>query len=150
MGFRDDFGLARYRRDSPTHSNVSPDVQPLRASDWDAILRLDRKVFGADRRATLEFCWRSAPDLAWVVRSETGLEGYALGRHGHDTDHVGPIVASEPDTAKALAASSLNRIANRPASIDVPDDQTTFGRWIREPGLRARASVHAHDARDDR
>ena len=131
----DDFGLARYRRESPTQGNVSRDVQPLRASDWDAILRLDRKVFGADRRATLEFCWRSAPDLASVVRSKTGLEGYALGRHGHDTDHVGPIVASGPDTAKALAAASLSRIANRPATIDVPDDQATFGSWIRQQGF---------------
>ncbi len=135
MGFQADFDLARYRRDGPAQSNVALAAQPLRASDWDAILRLDRRVFGADRRATLEFCWRSAPDLASVVRSETGVEGYALGRHGHDTDHVGPIVANGPDTAKALAAAGLNRIANRPASIDVPDDQTTFGSWIRQQGF---------------
>ena len=131
MGFRDDFGLARYRRERPAHGNVSsrrataarsglgrnPSARPT---------SLRRRSTG-DARILLA----SAPDLAWVVRSETGLEGYALGRHGHDTDHVGPIVASEPDTATALASASLNRIANRPASIDVPDDQTTFGSWIR-------------------
>ena len=69
------------------------------------------------------------------MRSPAGIAGYALGRHGHDTDHIGPIVATETDTAIALAAASLSRIANRPASIDVPDDQHAFGRWLREQGF---------------
>lgn len=135
MGFTDDFGLARYRSMSLARGDIHPAVQPLHGHDWDEVLRLDRNVFGADRRATLEFCLRSAPDLAWVLRSGTGIEGYALGRHGHDTDHLGPIVGSGSNTATALAAASLARITSRPASIDVPDDQTAFGRWIREQGF---------------
>jgi len=135
MGFRDDFGLARYRRLTPTSVDVSRPVELLRPEWWDAILQVDRRVFGADRRATLEFCWRSAPELAWIVRAPSGIVGFALGRHGHDTDHIGPIVAADTDAAIALAAASLSRITSRPSSIDVPDDQHAFAAWIRERGF---------------
>lgn len=135
MGFHDDFGMARYRCTHVPRMDSVSTVQPLVASDWHDILTVDRNVFGADRRATLEFCWRNAPDLASVVRSTAGIEGYALGRHGHDTDHVGPIVAKSADAAVALAAASLNRIPARPASIDVPDSQTAFVGWVRERGF---------------
>jgi GNAT superfamily N-acetyltransferase len=135
MGFRDDFGLARYRCTTLPRVDRQSAVQPLRPSDWGEILQIDPSVFGADRRITLEFCWRNAPDLAWIVRSPAGIDGYALGRHGHDTDHVGPIVATRAETAVALAAASLSRISGRPASIDVPDAQTAFTTWIREHGF---------------
>ena len=98
-------------------------------------VRLDRRVFGADRRATLEFCWRSAPDLAWIVRTPTGIAGFALGRHGHDTDHIGPIVAAETDAAIGTRGIEPQQDRSRPSSIDVPDDQHAFAAWIRERGF---------------
>jgi len=135
MGFRDDFGLARYRCLAPARVDAARGVESLTTELWEEIVRLDRRVFGVDRRATLEFCWQSAPDFGWVVRSPTGMQGYVLGRHGHDTDHIGPIVAADTDTAIALATASLSRTTNRPASIDVPDDQHAFGRWLHEQGF---------------
>lgn len=130
LGFRDEFGLARLRRQDVARAAAPATVAPLDAHDWAEIAALDRRVFGADRRAVLEWCWHGAPELAWMSRAGGHIDGFALGRHGHDTEHVGPIVAAAADVACDLAAACLSRVTRPAVSIDVPDTQDVFRRWL--------------------
>jgi GNAT superfamily N-acetyltransferase len=89
-------------------------VTPLDASALDGVLARDRVAFGADRGPLLRALAASAPDLAWA--SAGG--GYCLGRHGDHSDHVGPVVANDPQDALALVRACLSVPRTRPLIVD--------------------------------
>jgi len=91
-------------------------VRPLETSDLPTVLDLDRSVFGADRSPALRHAFSSAPDLAWIAR-DGATAGYCFGRHGDHSDHVGPIVAGEPELARALVLAGA-AAAGRPLIVD--------------------------------
>jgi GNAT superfamily N-acetyltransferase len=144
LGFEDEGTLSRWRCASHVAAVAGAVARPCAADDWARVADTDRLVFGADRRRVLEWCRDGAPDFAWVVgggpNSEQRMEGYAFGRHGHDTDHIGPVVASSSDGAAALVDACLSRAARAGVSIDVPDEQVAFGRWLRGLGFEVERS----------
>jgi hypothetical protein len=86
------------------------------------VLARDRRVFGADRAPLLRWALERAPHLAWVVRLGDAREGYCFGRHGDHSDHVGPVVADDTETALALVRASLARPRARPLIVDARVD----------------------------
>ena len=96
--------------------------------DLDAILDLDREVFGADRAHVLR--WASAQTGGrWA--GEARPAGYCFGRLGEHSRHAGPIVANEVATGRALLTSALAGVTGPvivDASAEVPG-------WI--PALEA-------------
>jgi GNAT superfamily N-acetyltransferase len=123
-GFVDGPPLARMRV-------VPADVRPatatrtrlLSAVDLDEVLALDRAVFAADRGSVLRWAWEGAPELAHVVRDDGGgLAGYALGRHGDHSDHVGPVVAEDLEVALDLVRAALAATRGRPLIVDAVVD----------------------------
>jgi len=136
LGFEDECGLARYRGAAPAAISAPATVTPLGVDEWPEVCALDRRVFGADRARVLEWCWRAAPEYAWVSRGGGGaLDGFMLGRHGHDTEHIGPVVAPSDAVACDLVAACLAR-ARRPAvSLDVPGARHTLAAWLRDAGF---------------
>jgi len=136
LGFEDEFGLARYRAAAPAGIAGPAAARPLGADDWDEICALDRRTFGADRARVLEWCWRQAPDFAWVSREAEGrIDGFALGRHGHDTDHIGPVIASSDAAARGLVHACLSRVRCPVVSVDVPDAQRALASWLVDVGF---------------
>ncbi len=122
LGFTDEYTLARYERRGAAPDREPPrGVRPMASGDWDALAAYDRVVFGASRRAVLEWCWRTAPEYAWVDVADGRIAGFVLGRHGHHFEQVGPLVAADEDTAARLLAAALPHAADRPVCIDVPD-----------------------------
>jgi len=108
-------GLVRMRTEE-TAGGPSPEVvRPLVASDLDAVLALDRKVFGADRAALLRRALAEAPGLARVARAGR-VRGYCFGRHGDHADHVGPVMAEDRALARDLVAAC--RPSPRPLVLD--------------------------------
>jgi hypothetical protein len=71
-------------------------------------------VFGADRSAALRWAHASAPDLAWA----TPEGAYCFGRHGDHSDHVGPVVAEDRESALALVRACLSLPRRRPLILD--------------------------------
>ena len=78
------------------------------------MLARDREVFGADRSAVLRWAHASAPDLAWA----TPGGAYCFGRHGDHSDHVGPVVAEDRESALALVRACLSLPRRRPLILD--------------------------------
>jgi GNAT superfamily N-acetyltransferase len=87
---------------------------PLPADHLERVLTLDREVFGADRAALLRWAHGAAPDLAWA----TPGDAHCFGRHGDHSDHVGPVVAENRESALALVRACLSLPRRRPVILD--------------------------------
>jgi hypothetical protein len=140
LGFEDELTLTRWRGVGRTTSTASGETAPIRDSDWNDIAALDRPVFGANRLDTLRWCWKEAPEYAWTTRAGDRLTGFVFGRHGHASEHIGPLVAKSQAEAAALLDACLRQCDGRAATIDVPDSQSAF-----RDALEARAFA-AHRA----
>lgn len=93
----------------------------LETADLDAVLALDREVFGADRGPVLRWACASAPEYAWLVGARGSRpEAYCFGRRGDHSDHVGAVAAPGPGVARELVAACLRQRATRPVILDVP------------------------------
>jgi GNAT superfamily N-acetyltransferase len=122
LGFTVEYTLARYERRVPVPALERPAlVRPLAPGDWSALAERDRAAFGANRLAVLEWCWRAAPEYAWVHGMDGSIDGFVLGRHGHDFEQIGPLVASGEDVARRLLPAALAQVGDRPVCIDAPD-----------------------------
>jgi hypothetical protein len=125
LGFTDRGGFARMERPAdaePVRAEHEPAVpRPLTAADLAALARRDRAVFGADRSAVLAWEREQAPEYAWRIGAREEPSGYILGRHGHRTEHLGPLVADDEETAARLLTAVLAGVPGRACTIDIPD-----------------------------
>jgi hypothetical protein len=95
-------------------------TRPVEARDLEDILWLDREAFGADRSRAIGWAWAQAPALAWCSTDEGRLAGYCFGREGDRAVHVGPVVARNAETARALVASAAGSLPGRALMLDAP------------------------------
>jgi GNAT superfamily N-acetyltransferase len=113
-GFVDGPSLVRLRREPGDAPPPPEGVVSLDASALDAVLARDRAVFGADRGAVLRWAHASAPDLAFG----THAGAWCFGRHGDHSDHVGPVVAGNRESALAVVRACVARPRIRPLVLD--------------------------------
>ena len=158
-GFEDEVMLTRHvaepSRSKPDDAarGAAPRVRPLTAADMPEVAAIDRGVFGADRRMLLEWALDGAPQYAQAIETEAGLQ-YSLGRRGRLFDLLGPVVASDDDTARALVGASLVAAEGRAVAVDAFDQHTGFAEWLRGRGFSAqrplfrmrRAAQHGGEA----
>lgn len=111
-------------------------VRPMRDSDLDDVSAFDAHVFGADRTPMLRWLWEGATAHAWVAADGSGLAGYTFGRHGHDFDHLGPIVAADADTAQGLAAACLGTQPGRKFVVDAASGDPAWVAALEGLGFR--------------
>jgi len=147
LGFGDVWTMTRYRarRDrfepAVAGSAAGGVVEAASPRDLEDLVAVDRRAFGADRRAVIEWYWRQAPDRAWVSRDALdasgagAVTGFALARPGHDADHVGPIVACSTAEAIALASTAISHAAAPAVIVDVPDRHAGLREWLTSRGF---------------
>lgn len=140
LGFRDAWGMRRLvgRADSRGAAAVDATIaiRPLLDSDWPQLIALDATVFGSDRSALLQSLARRLPAAALVAEYQGRLAGFSLGRNGRIMAQLGPIVATDQDTAFALATAMLSRVSG-PVALDVPDCHSGLERWLIARGFWA-------------
>ena len=99
------------------------------------VVELDRAAFGADRSRLVRLL--AAESTGTFVR--TGSDGralaYALAREGAVADYVGPVVATDLETAAGLIDDALARLASRPIYIDVNTQFESATRALAERGF---------------
>jgi hypothetical protein len=95
--------------------------------DLSAILDMDREIFGANRSRLLVSLLARAPEFAWMI---TG-RGYCFGRPGHRYHQLGPVVATDLDTARALVSHAVTQ----PCTIDVPLLDPAWVDWLKPAGF---------------
>ena len=130
-GFVDGPPLVRLRLEPPvTQAGTPKSVGPLAEEDVDAVLALDREVFGADRAPLLRWARGAALELAWIARAERRVTGYCFGRHGDRSDQVGPVVAEDVASAVELVRACLSAERSRALVLDARVEPS----WLRELG----------------
>jgi GNAT superfamily N-acetyltransferase len=109
----------------PAAAGASP-AEPLAARDLDAVLGLDREVFGADRAAVLRWLFARAPAAAWCVRDGGAVTGYCFGRSGILAEQVGPVVAQSVPAARALVAAAAARATGDRMFVDADAERADW------------------------
>lgn len=103
------------------------------AEDLTTILRLDEEVFGADRTHIVTRLPAFADQLR--VAEEGGrIIGYAAAWPNMETHVVGPLIARDTRTARALVAS-LAAHTDRPLRTDIDVRHEELLAWAKEHGL---------------
>lgn len=86
-----------------------------------AILALDRRIVPYDRSGLLSR-WLALPETIQAVAVREGeLVGFGLARPAAAGFKIGPLIAREPQVARALLADLVTRVAGHQIQIDVPD-----------------------------
>jgi GNAT superfamily N-acetyltransferase len=154
LGFRDVSRLLRLERAPAPPRVLAAEASPSRTARTmreSAVLEWDRAAFGADRSRVLRGAWAACPECAHVVDEEGTLDGYCFGRPGHRATQIGPLVAVEEASARALVDACLARGADRRLYLDAPErpewrsllqqrgfaEQRPFTRMYRRPGMPA-------------
>jgi GNAT superfamily N-acetyltransferase len=125
LGFEDELTVERWHSHG---AGAAAGAQPERAAGASTIeaarlaeiLELDRAAFGADRVRLVESLIAQGLVSALVKGGrDGGAGGYALARAGALADYVGPLVASDLETAALLLDEVLARLAGRAVYVDV-------------------------------
>jgi GNAT superfamily N-acetyltransferase len=103
------------------------------AEDLTSILRLDGEVFGTDRTHIITRLPAFADQLR-VAEEDGRLIGYAAAWPNMDTHVVGPLIARDTETAKALLGSLAAR-TDRPLRTDIDARHVELLAWAKERGL---------------
>ncbi|MEU6603893.1 GNAT family N-acetyltransferase [Streptomyces shenzhenensis] len=103
------------------------------AEDLTSIVRLDEEVFGADRTPVITRLPAFADRLC-VAEDNGRIIGYAAAWPNMDTHVVGPLIARDTETAKALI-SALAAHTDRPLRTDIDVRHEELLAWAKERGL---------------
>ncbi|MEU2727208.1 GNAT family N-acetyltransferase [Streptomyces griseoviridis] len=128
-------GRAEMLRGRFTPGGSAPTVatRPATAEDLTRIVRLDEEVFGVDRTHLITRLPAFADRLR--VAEESGrLIGYAAAWPNMDTHVVGPLIARDTETAKALIGA-LAEQSDRPLRTDIDVRHESLLAWAKERGL---------------
>jgi GNAT superfamily N-acetyltransferase len=118
---------------SPRGPEPEVATRPATAEDLAAILRLDGDVFGTDRTHIVTRLPAFSDQLR--VAEEGGrITGYAAAWPNLDNHVVGPLIARDAETAKALIASLASR-TDLPLRTDIDVRHEELLAWVKERGL---------------
>ncbi|MYY04968.1 MULTISPECIES: GNAT family N-acetyltransferase [unclassified Streptomyces] len=109
-------------------------VRPASAGDLRAMVQLDSGAFGLDRTHLLTRLPAFADHLR-VAEEDGELIGYAALSPSADNHAVGPLIARDTATAKALV-TSLAAATDRPLRVDIDARHDELLDWAGACGLR--------------
>ncbi|MFI6933595.1 GNAT family N-acetyltransferase [Streptomyces sp. NPDC050287] len=117
----------------PTETGPGIATRAATAEDLTTLLRLDEEAFGADRTHIITRLPAFADQLR-VAEEDGRIIGYAAAWPNMDTHVVGPLIARDTRTAKALI-SSLAAHTDRPLRTDIDVRHEELLAWAKERGL---------------
>jgi ribosomal protein S18 acetylase RimI-like enzyme len=128
-------GRAEMVRGHFTHVGPAPTIatRPATAEDLPALLRLDADVFGQDRTHMITRLPAFADQLR-VAEEDGALTGYAALWPNMNTHVIGPLIARDTRTAKALI-TSLATATDRPMRTDIDVRHQDLLDWVKACGL---------------
>ena len=139
IGFLDVYGLERLvadRADIDAPLPENTDIRLLSDADMDAVSDFDRPVFAGDRAALLRHLRDREPERALGAWRDGALSGYALARDGRTWTQIGPVIADDTATAKALiAAASRAGTGAHALLMDVMDYHAEVLAWLKAGGF---------------
>jgi GNAT superfamily N-acetyltransferase len=135
LNFVDEYPLSRMVLNSSEEKLEVTAALPLQKNDLNGLAEFDCKIFGADRRALLKWMFEGKPQYAFIVKKENELQGYCMGRQGHNFTHIGPVVAKNFAVAKDLVTAALNNNPNHSIILDVLHFDPEWMNWLTSIGF---------------
>ncbi|GHE42195.1 acetyltransferase [Streptomyces longispororuber] len=105
------------------------------AEDLPVLVRLDTEVFGLDRTPIVTRL-PAFTDQLRVAEADGEIIGYAGAWPNMETHVVGPLIARDTDTAKALI-TSLGARTDRPLRTDIDVRHEELLTWVKARGLES-------------
>jgi len=134
-GFREFWGFKRFSLSDFRNSNyANKDIQPFQETHWPQVLALDAAAFGGDREVVLRNLAARQPKAALVAGRNGEIGGFVLAREGREAMQIGPLVARDEPTARALFAAALGRVSG-PVYADIADHAAPLQGWALEQGF---------------
>lgn len=118
-----------------TPADAAITIIPMTAAGLDACTVYDQAHFGASRRTLLQSFFENAPEYAFIARDTVGIRGYCLGRHGSTFEQIGPVVADDEATARALFLAAASQLSGRSMIIDILSEQTDWRQFLLDLGF---------------
>lgn len=120
VGFREEYQVERWIRDPASPASFSRPRVNVRIERMRTLpsLTLDRLGFGASREALLQRYLEGSPEVSYAAYSGDQLLGFMLGREGSGSFQIGPLVAEDPETGRALLQTGLKEVADRSVIAD--------------------------------
>ena len=139
IGFLDVYGLERLvadRADIQASLPEDTEIRLLSDTDMAAVAEFDRPVFAGDRAALLKHLRDREPERALGAWRDGVLAGYTLARDGRTWTQIGPVIATDTQTAKALIATAAGAGSGADALLmDVMDYHTDVLEWLKSGGF---------------
>lgn len=141
LGFVDEYPLSRMHAEAVTgiwqndKTRLLQNTRPMQNNDLSAIARFDREIFGANRRPLLEWIRMGAPQYAFLVEEGHRIQGYCLGRRGHNFIQIGPVVANDIAIAQDLVTAALANCTGQPVILDIPHHDPNWSAWVNSLGF---------------
>lgn len=137
FGFVNDYALVRMQAivEAARLEAPSTGVRGMRREDLADVLRRDREVFGAGRSELLTSLLARAPECAWIAKDGAAVRGYTFGRPGWLYHQLGPVVAEDSGTARALVARGLSELDGKRVAIDAPRLDGEWLAWLGSIGF---------------
>jgi GNAT superfamily N-acetyltransferase len=137
LDFVDEYSISRMEAsEAPAVDIQGFQVRLVREEDLPSLLEFDRKVFGADREPVIRSVFQRSPRLAFLSERNGRIEGYCFGRTGHKFTHIGPVVGSDFQSARAVVAAAFQNVGGRPLVIDSPHHSPEWMQWLTSTGFR--------------
>jgi hypothetical protein len=133
LGFSDEFGLLRL-----VHRGVPQVEAPHEASPLVLLEQFaprDEAAFGANRVDLMSRLQNQAPDLAWRIGDGDRLSAICLGRSGTQFTQLGPVIAEDTASARAVVSTALSSLSGEAVVLDVPEQREEFIGWLKSLGF---------------
>lgn len=114
---------------------ADPEVRPMKVEDLPACIAYDELHFGVRRATLLESFFQHTPEYAFVAMQDGELKGYCLGRHGSQFEQMGPIIANDERTAKALFRAAAQNLDPKAVIVDIMSEQTGWRSFLLDLGF---------------
>jgi predicted N-acetyltransferase YhbS len=117
LGFTEETRIERWMGTRPAGK---ADFQIWRPEVRQKVMALDRRAFGAERVALLDSLIVDSSVMPLTISASEGeLQGYALARRGTLACYIGPVVATDQQTAASLLDGMFDQLNGREVFIDI-------------------------------
>jgi len=118
LGFREVGIIERWEGRASTY--LGERARRMRPEDFEAIVQLDRVLFGTRRAHILMRLLDEFPDLAWVDFQRGQAEGYLLARRTPAGVTIGPWMAWGSAAAERLLRTALEAMQGEQVRLHIP------------------------------
>jgi len=146
VGFQVEWSLMRWDRpaggtimDNPSPCELS--IHRLKTSDWDEVVRLDREVFGVDRRLLLAQLGEDSSHFLVCRGPDETLEGFGLLRAGINAHYMGPLVVRTERAGFRILQQLLVEGSSHRLCWDIPEACSEVRSWAEKQGFTPQRSL---------